>query len=388
LYTIIWAGDRYVAIGASGLATSFDGLQWEVVEGVDGPLHDVAWNGEQLLVVGYQLIFSSDDFTNFTSQTLDWEMDRVVWAGDRWVVSASSLAWSAGGHFLVSLDGQLWEVVSRPGSRYPARPVAWDGSTVLAIDYGRSLSWLLSDDGTVIVPAAAHLSGLAGSRWRTDLQLHNPREEPVTCTVELLERGVANDHPRSAALEIGAEISVRMPDVLATEFGFDGAAALRIRPSDGHVMVSSRTYDDSPAGTYGQLVPGMHRSEAIWPSETGRLIQLRHLPDLDTGFRTNIGLVSLCADSMDIAMHLFLGSGESLGNRTVSLPPWGVTQLNNVFEPFTDQDVTDGFAILSSATPRCAFHAYASVVDNRTNDPILVPIKPWTPTLFGGEIAQ
>ena len=153
-------------------------------------------------------------------------------------------------------------------------------------------------------------------------------------------------------------------------------------------MVSSRTYDDSPAGTYGQLVPGMHRSEAIWPSETGRLIQLRHSPDLDTGFRTNIGLVSLCADSMDIAMHLFLGSGESLGNRTVSLPPWGVTQLNNVFEPFTDQDVTDGFAILSSATPRCAFHAYASVVDNRTNDPILVPIKPWTPTLFGGEIAQ
>jgi len=50
--------------------------------------------------------------------------------------------------------------------------------------------------------------------------------------------------------------------------------------------------------------------------------------------------------------------------------------------------VADGFAILSSPTPRCAFHAYASVVDNLTNDPILVPVKPWTPILFGGGTGQ
>lgn len=55
----------------------------------------------------------------------------------------------------------------------------------------------------------------------------------------------------------------------------------------------------------------------------------------------------------------------------------GAVQLNRVFDRWTDEVVPDGFAVLSTPTPTCAFHAYASVVDNRTHDPILVPAKPW-----------
>ena len=40
------------------------------------------------------------------------------------------------------------------------------------------------------------------------------------------------------------------------------------------------------------------------------------------------------------------------------------------FEP---DDVNDAFAVVSSATGGAAFFAYASVVDNGTNDPIFVP---------------
>ena len=388
LHTIIWAGDRYAAVGASGLATSLDGLEWELVEGLDVWLQDVEWNGSQLLVTGAYQVHFSRDWVHFDTRTFDRDLGGAVWAGQQWVVSASVRAGEEAGAFLISSDGDTWESAARSGAPYETRNIAWDGSTVMLIDFSRSLSWLFSDQETVTVPAAAHVSGFGGSRWRTDLELHNSRQQPVTCRVELLERGIANGQPRAIDIEVGPESSDRVSDVVAAGFGFQGAAALRIRPDPGAVMVSSRTFDDAPGGTYGQLVPGMRRSEAIWPCETGRLIQLRHSPDLVGGFRTNIGLVSLCDDPMEVAVHLFLGSGEHLGGQTVSLPPAGVTQLNNVFETVIDQAVADGYAILSSPTPRCAFHAYASVVDNLTNDPILVPVKPWTPISFGGGTGQ
>jgi hypothetical protein len=380
VHTILWVGDRYVAFGPSGLAFSPDGYQWRVTDQVDLWIEAVAWNGQQLMVVGQQDIFTSTDFFAFERQTLvDWQLDGVVWAGDRWVVSASGLGWGSAGAFLVSVDGQSWEEVPRPGAPYPARPLAWDGSLVLTIDYRRTVSWLVGDGDEVTVPAAAHLPGYSGSRWRTDLELHNPNGEPQTCTVELLERDATNGQPRSLEFELDPASSRRLEDVVGDAFGFLGAAALGIRPDTGAVMVSSRTYDDADDGTYGQLVPGMRRSEAIWSFETGRLIQLRHSPWIGDGYRTNIGLVSLCDAPMEVAVDLFLGSGEWLATTNVALPPRGVTQLNNVFETWTDQPVDDGFAILSSVTPRCAFHAFASVVDNRTNDPILVPVKPWPP---------
>jgi PKD repeat protein len=388
LHTIVWAGDRYAAVGASGLATSLDGLEWELVDGLDVWLQDVEWNGSQLLVTGAHQVYFSRNWIDFENRAFDRDLGGAVWAGHQWVVSASARADEQAGVFLTSSDGDTWYSVARTGARYETRNIAWDGSTVMLIDFSRSLSWLISDREAVTVPAAAHVSGFGGSQWRSDLELHNPRRQPVTCTVGLLERDSANQQPRVIDIEVGPESSERVADVLAAGFGFEGAAALRVQPDSGAVMVSSRTYDDAPAGSYGQLVPGMRRSEAIWPFETGRLTQLRHSPRLDQGYRTNIGLVSLCDDPMEAAVHLFLGSGEHLGAQTVSLPPVGVTQLNNVFRAVTDLEVVDGFAILSSATPRCAFHAYASVVDNGTNDPALIPVEPWTPILYGGGAAQ
>jgi hypothetical protein len=172
---------------------------------------------------------------------------------------------------------------------------------------------------------------------------------------------------------------VRIADVLDTAFQFHGAAALEVRPDGEAVMVSSRTYDDEEDGTYGQLVPALSRTEAIWPFETGLIIQLAHSPSLDDGFRSNIGIVSRCDEPMEARVELFAGAGTELGSHTVPLPARGVTQLNNVFDDLVEETLDDAFAILSTSTPRCSFHAYGSVVDNRSNDPILIPVRPWTP---------
>jgi hypothetical protein len=376
---ILWVGDRYAAFGPWDLAFSPNAYEWRLTDQVQGPIEAMAWNGEELMVVGQQDIYTTRDFFEFERQTLDYLMEGVVWAGDRWVISATAVGWGDAGYFLVSPDGREWDVVPRPDAPYPARPIAWDGETVLTIDYGRTLSWLVTDEDSVVVPAAAHLGGFGGSHWRTDLQLHNPRDESSTCTVGLLERGTANSEPRTIQIDVRPQTSVRLPDVLDAGFGFHGAAALTVEPSGGPLMVSSRTFDQSEAGTYGQLVPAMERIDAIWPFETGRIIQLAHSPSMDEGFRSNIGLVSRCDDPMEVAVELFTGAGVALGTKWVQLPTRGVTQLNNVFDDLVDESLDDAYAVLSTPTSSCSFHAYGSVVDNRSNDPILIPIRPQAP---------
>ncbi|MEW6338599.1 MAG: hypothetical protein ACOY3Y_04220 [Acidobacteriota bacterium] len=41
----------------------------------------------------------------------------------------------------------------------------------------------------------------------------------------------------------------------------------------------------------------------------------------------------------------------------------------------TTADVSDGYAVLRTPTPGGRFYAYASVVDNRSGDPIYVPAQ-------------
>jgi hypothetical protein len=248
---------------------------------------------------------------------------------------------------------------------------------VLTLDFQKRLTWLVSDGPEATIPAVAHINGHGGSRWRSDVEIHNPGSEPMTCTLELIERNIPGHDPVRVETPIGATSSLRLADVLATHFDFAGAGVLTVRPDTGAVLVSSRTYADDATGTYGQRVPALRSTDAIQHFESGRLIQLRHNPGLANGFRTNIGLVSRCPDEMEVQVDLHLGSGELLGTETATLPPSGAVQLDRVFEGRTDDVVADGFAILSSPTPRCAFHAYASVIDNRTHDPILVPARPW-----------
>ena len=47
---------------------------------------------------------------------------------------------------------------------------------------------------------------------------------------------------------------LRLNDVLFSIFGFEGGASLRITPLSGEVVVTSRTYNLTDEGTYGQFI--------------------------------------------------------------------------------------------------------------------------------------
>jgi hypothetical protein len=238
----------------------------------------------------------------------------------------------------------------------------------------RALAVLQAPTVTTVIPSAAHLAGLNGTLWRTDLELHNPGPAQASCDLTLLPRDHDNSSPGSATrLTVPPGASVRVADVLQSVFGFSGAAAIRIETVNDTLVATSRTYNQLHHGSYGARVPALAAASAIQPDQEGRLVGLDHDPSLAAGARTNIGLVNATALPTHVEVDLHSGDGWLLGTTAHDLPPYGNTQLDRVFESVTSARVDDGYAIVRTTTGSAAVFAYASVVDNVTGDGDQVP---------------
>jgi PKD repeat protein len=109
-----------------------------------------------------------------------------------------------------------------------------------------------------VVPAVAHTSGLEGTEWRSDLVLHNPSHTPATALIALISGSLAAS--QEVTIEGGQSLLIEdVVGVLAP--GLETSAALLI-DSDQPLQVSSRTYNNQPDGSYGQLIGGLPLSAA------------------------------------------------------------------------------------------------------------------------------
>lgn len=258
---------------------------------------------------------------------------------------------------------------------------------------------LVTSTGTIYVPAGAHQPGQNGTNWRTDVEVHNPGSDTARYSVSLLLQNQDNSSPQSQSFSLPPQQSIRYPDILSTVFGVTGAGALRIIPSAGTILVTSRTYnliDTNPfslpvGASFGQFVPGFLETDAIGYGEEGRLIQLTQQPaaTLDS-FRTNVGLVNTTSLPIGVTIDLYKADGTYLGTRSgsdTSLLPYGFRQLNQIFSAFGT--VADGYAVVKTTTPGGRLLAFASVNDNHNSgDPIFVPVMktpgsgPFSPVIW------
>ena len=227
---------------------------------------------------------------------------------------------------------------------------------------------------TLYLPGAANTPGFNGSRWTTDLEIHNCGEDAASYTVELLVSGQANDSPSAVAFELAPDMSVRYRDVVGDLFDTDGTGALRVTAVGGDVMATAHTRTEDSGGFYGQYIEGMDAADAMGDGTELRIIQLEN----SSAARTNIGVVSACAIPMTVDIGLFEADGTPAGQRQLELEPFGTTQTNDLFNSLTgmaEEAGGDMYAVITSATPGGACFAYASVVDNGTNDPIFIPAR-------------
>jgi hypothetical protein len=215
----------------------------------------------------------------------------------------------------------------------------------------------------LVVPTVASLPGYLGTRWASRVDVVNTASEPRTVTLEYVREDGSS--VTSMAMEIPSRGTLRFDDVVRGLFGEGGKGWLVVTASGPGVHATSRTFNDSPDGTFGQLVPATDMAMASTAATTTLLPGLSS----SNGFRTNIGLTSLANEDIECTIAFFTNDGVAIGEVPVPLPARSFVQLERVL---ADELGHVGEAWAEVICEGEVF-VHASVVDGQTGDPTYVP---------------
>ena len=218
-----------------------------------------------------------------------------------------------------------------------------------------------------VVAAAAHTRGAGGSQWVTDLSIANPGdvETEVTIHVQRWKDQSVNPEPRSWELKAGQ--TIELLDILASDYSIEGNATLRLE-SERPVVAVSRTYNDTPEGTFGQFSRALPLGHAIGDEVVGHLLMLED----SSRFRTNIGVANLSEDEVSVEIEILTAGGAEVGTEVITLPPHRSVQKFRMIRDFTASPVEGARAKVRVLTPQGRVMAYATVIDNTTGDPTYI----------------
>ncbi len=236
-----------------------------------------------------------------------------------------------------------------------------DPRTLLSqIDYSASSdSWIL--------PSSARAAGVNGAFYTTDLSIANIGVTDARCVLRFLGHDVDGRSAPKFPFELTPGTSLKLTDVLQSAFGLQsGYGAIRLSTTDPDLAISSQTSTPSGDGTFGQSVPAYTALDLIDENLPRSICAIRE----DDSFRTNLVLTNAVEQPVVVDVKLSSGDGALLGTRQVTLPPWGMTQLSRVVRQLgVSSDLSNARLQLSTTTAGASFAAYASVIDNVTNDP-------------------
>ncbi len=278
--------------------------------------------------------------------------------------------------FLWDFGDETTSTQQNPSHTYPAQGIYDWALTVTLGEHtcqrrGTVAVTGLSDVTSLqIIPAVAHNPGVGGTLWRTDVTVVN--RGPAPANLAIVYATAEGSTLRSATLAAGA--TVEWPDILASLFGvpMDATSQGTLQvASDRPVAIVARTYDETTAGTLGAAYPALGPADGIASGETGILPGLKS----STGFRTNLGLVNLGGSDGQARVTLYAASGEVLGTPLVLSVPGGQwIPVNDVFSRAGAGAQDLAYATVEVVTPGARVWAYASVVDNGTGDPTMIPL--------------
>jgi hypothetical protein len=219
------------------------------------------------------------------------------------------------------------------------------------------------------VAASAHVAGEGDSLWRTDLSIQSSMLTPASVPMWFFPRD--SDNTDALCIDVGAVdpgASVYFEDVVQGVFGISGAGGIGIGDAldpFSNLAVSSRTYNQTGSGTFGQSIPGRTESDAVAPQQSVWLSQLHE----NERYRTNLGFLEVSGAGAEVEVRLYTQDASSLGSRSYTLRAYEALQVNSIFG--SSVEVTNGFAVVT-VTSGGAVLPYASVVDNQTGDPTYI----------------
>jgi hypothetical protein len=254
---------------------------------------------------------------------------------------------------------------------------------------------------SLIIPAIGHAAGANGSKFESDIRVTNISALPMTYMLNFTPSGAAGSQAiRQTTLQIDPGQSTALDDILSSFFGVGSVAGntsslgtLEIRPlsttSTGlgsttslsavtATVASSRTYSVTEAGTtFGQYIPAIPFTQFVGkstdPAQPNILSiqQVSESKDNAAGYRTNVGLVEAAGEPANVTISVFDKDDSLLGTIPVTLAPGEHRQMNS-FLASNNIFTSEARLEFQVTSPTGRISAYASVIDNRTNDPLLV----------------
>jgi uncharacterized repeat protein (TIGR01451 family) len=232
----------------------------------------------------------------------------------------------------------------------------------------------------LIIPAVAHAGGI-NSTFQSDVRITNTA--PQTQKYQLTFTS-DDGTTKSTTVSIDPGKTLALDDLLATWFG-NGTSAigtLEIRPMANSsstassptatpsitTYASSRTYNVTANGTFGQYIPAIPFAQFI---DNKGLISLQQVASSEA-FRTNLGLVEASGNPATALISVFGNDGSKLSEFTQTLNGGQHLQLNGILATKGITTLADGRIEVKLTSSGGKVTAYASVLDNHTNDPLLV----------------
>jgi len=374
------APDDVWICGYSGTILHWNGSEWSLVDPPEEETFDdismarpdlgfivglrsgmgvaIRWNG-----VNWQNVFLDDEASDlFGVDVIDTPSGAVGWmVGNN-------------GYTARYANGQ-WYPESAPTSNRLQDVVTISADEAWAVgDGGVILYWsdapLPEPPSGSLVTAAAKLSGQAGTNWMTDLAVVNLGRSSTTVEAEAWRRDQTNLNPTTRSFDLDPMSSRTFEDVLGGLFGLpNSSAASLLLAADQPLAVSSRTYNSTSNGTYGQAIPAAAMANTFAPGEVAVVTGITEGP----AARSNLGLVNTSESPIRVHAEFFEAGGGSLGSIDYDVPARGSIQRNRVI-----RDVHSGSVDLAWATLRTLdgdFTAFLSTVDAVTGDPVYRPAE-------------
>jgi hypothetical protein len=236
----------------------------------------------------------------------------------------------------------------------------------------------------LIIPAVAHADGI-NSKFQSDVRVTNTAPQTMKYQITFTPSVEGVQAAKQATIDIDPGKTVALDDILGTWFSSGTLAGtigtLEVRPltqltsaasalstlANLTTFASSRTFNATANGTYGQYVPAIPFANFIGNASILSLQQIAQ----STAFRTNLGLVEGSGNPAAVLVSIFGDDGKKITEFPVNLTAGQHVQLNSFL---ADRNITmsDGRVEVKVTSSTGRVTAYASVLDNATNDPMAV----------------
>jgi len=226
-----------------------------------------------------------------------------------------------------------------------------------------------------LIPAAASLPGFGSSEWKSEVSVVNTGSIARNVSLHFVPSGSAwPGELLTGPFAVTPDESLYLNDPLLSENPTSGLLYASVT-GDGTVAFS-RTYSLSDGGgTYAQGVPGIRLTDTALATDL--ILPMVH--SSPGKFRTNVGFAQTSAGWFSVYVSIYSADGKLLAEKKYRIETaW--RQIDDIFKKLGVGDLTieGGWIRIRLAAGAPAFWTtYATVIDDRTNDPTyILPVAP------------